>query len=64
MTLRQKLDLHISQVRHDVTKPQIIVVTEKAWINAKYLCTDEDKDFTFLKGVVWYKGYKLIKSKL
>lgn len=61
MTLRKKLNEYLAKTmllpstKHDFT----IYVSKSDWIHAKYLCTSEEKEFTFNKGTVMYNGFEL-----
>lgn len=61
MTLREKLNAYLAKttlvpgVKHNMH----IHVSKGDFIHAKYLCTSEEKEFTFYKGSVFFKGFEL-----
>lgn len=61
MTLRKKLNAYLAKtILVPSTKHEMhIYVSKNDFIHAKYLCTSEEKEFTFYKGSVMFKGYEL-----
>lgn len=60
--LKQILNLHISKLvwkEGNSNSGFKIHVTKQYYIKAKYSCTEDEKEFSFVKGRVYYKGFEL-----
>lgn len=64
VTLRQTLNEILSKTALVQGRGDLIVhVSEKEFTHAKYLCTEEEKDFQFRNGKVFFKGFELIHKR-
>ena len=60
--LKKLFDNHISTLPYGLSSDVgIIHVNPTIYQKAKYSCTEDDKDFKFIKGHVLYKGFEIRK---
>lgn len=64
ITLRQQLNEILSKTPIVLGRGNSIIhVSEKEFTHAKYLCTEEEKDFQLINGKVFFKGFQLIHKR-
>lgn len=62
MTVTQiagRLDSHIEKAMPGNKGYQILIPLEQ-WNHVKYICTTDEKRFSFFKGKLYYRGYELV----
>ena len=58
--IKQLFDKHIESLPYGLSHDYgIIHVKPEIYQKAKYSCTEDDKDFKFIKGSVFYKGFQI-----
>lgn len=57
--LKKVLDNHIDALPVVTGSDFIIHLSNENYLKAKYSCTEDEKDFKYIKGAVLYKGFEL-----